>query len=439
VGIKQRMFWALAAGAAVPALLWALSGGPEPGLTGAPGELNCTRCHLGFPLNDPGGSVTVSFPGGMQYTPGVTQRLTVTVTDARQSRFGFQLSARLASDTARQAGSFSPIDNTTRVICSTPPFFVETPPPCPANVPLQFISHSLEGVNRGLPTYELNWTPPGTDVGPVTLYVSGNAANGDFSIAGDRIYTRSFTVAPAAGAPPTISQAVNGASFQPVISGASWVTVTGTNLASTTRVWRADEIVDGALPTSLDGVSVSVNNRPAAVFFISPEQVNVLPQPDDTTGPVPVTVTNAAGTSTTFTAQMQPLTPAFFPWEGKYAVATRTDFTLVGPPGLFPGLDTAPARPGEVVILWGTGFGPTNPPTPANRVITGAHALAAIPSVRIGGLPAEVIGAALSPGSAGLTQLAVRVPELAPSGDLAVVAEFPGAASPSNVFLTVQR
>lgn len=61
------------------------------------------------------------------------------------------------------------------------------------------------------------------------------------------------------------------------------------------------------------------------------------------------------------------------------------------------------------------------------------------PLVRIGGLAAEYLGGALTPGSAGIYQIVVRVPDLAPAGDLAVTAEFPGAASPSNVFLTVQR
>lgn len=439
---KRKVFRAIAAAmaAAVPVLLWARSGGPDPGLSGVPREGACNQCHLGTALNGGPGSVSVEFPGALQYTPGVRQRLEVKVNDPAQSRFGFQLTARLEGDTGAQAGTLRATEDHTQVVCSARPFTSEAPPPCPANLPLQFIQHNARGNSRS--SWEFDWIPPDTNVGPVTIFVAGNAANADFTIAGDRIYTRTYTLQPAAaaGAVPTIASAVNGASFQPVIGGGSWVSIIGANFTTgTTRTWRADEIVDGVLPTRLDGVSVTIDNKPAAVEFISPTQLNVLAQPDLTTGPVPVVVTNAAGTSATFTAQIQPLTPAFFVWNSRSVVATRTDFSLVGPPGLFPDVTTTPAKPGEVVILWGTGFGPTNPAVPLGRVVTGLHNLVTPPSVRIGGLPAEFLGGALTPQSAGLYQIVVRVPENAPDGELAAVAEFPGAASPSNVFLTVRR
>ncbi|HWQ56998.1 MAG TPA: choice-of-anchor V domain-containing protein [Bryobacteraceae bacterium] len=440
---SRKVFWAqmVVIGAAVPILVWARSGGAEPGRAGVPGEGNCTGCHLGTALNGGSGSVTVAFPGAMQYTPGVTQRLTVTVSDPAQRRFGFQLTARLAGDATRQAGSFASIDSNTQVLCSTNPFIVEVLPPCPATAPLQYVDHTSAAYREGRSSFEFDWTPPATDVGPVTIYVAGNAANGNGNISGDHIYTRSFTLNPAqaGGTAPTIASAVNGASFQPVISPGAWVSIGGTNLAAGTRSWRADEIIDNVLPTALDGVSVTINGKPAAVAFISPTQLNVLSPPDTAAGPVPVVVTTASGTSTAFTVQMQAVAPAFFVWNNRYAVATRPDFSLVGPVGLFPGLTTTPARPGDVIVLWGTGFGATDPAAPAGRAVTGLHNLVTPPAVRIGGLPAEYLGGALTPGSAGLYQIVVRVPEAVPEGDLAVVAEFPGAASPSNLFLTVQR
>lgn len=439
----RKVFWAQVAviGAVVPILVWARSGGAEPGRAGVPGEGNCTGCHLGTALNGGPGSVAVAFPGGMQYTPGVTQRLTVTVADPAQRRFGFQLTARLAGDATRQAGSFAPIDANTQVLCSTPPFIVEALLPCPAAAPLQFVDHTAAAYSQGRSSFEFDWTPPATDVGPVTIYVAGNAANGDGNISGDRIYTRSFTLNPQAGggAVPTVASAVNGASFQPVISPGAWVTIGGTNLSVGTRSWRADEIVGNVLPTALDGVSVTINSKPAVVAFISPTQLNVLSPPDTAAGPVPVVVTTASGASTAFTAQMQAVAPAFFPWNNRYVVATRADFSLVGPAGLFPGLTTTPARPGDVIVMWGTGFGATDPAAPEGRAVTGLHNVVTPPAVRIGGLPAEYLGGALTPGSAGLYQIVVRVPAAAPAGDLAVVAELPGAASPSNLFLTVQR
>jgi len=426
----------------VPVLIYAYEYGPDPGNTGAPGQSTCAQagCHSGTAVNAGGGSVAVTFPADLSYTPGTRQHLVVTVTDSAARRAGFQLTALLAGDSTKPAGTFSPSDNTTQVLCSTPPFTAQQPAPCPANLPMQFIEHTIQAYQQGKTSFEFDWTPPATDVGPVTIYVAGNGANGDLTNRGDHIYTQSYTLTPAAagGSAPSITGVVNGASFQPGIAAGSWVTVQGANLASGTRTWRADEIVNGNLPTKLDDVSVTINGKPAAVYFISPTQLNVQAPSDTATGPVPVVVTTAAGASAPFTAQLQSFSPAFFLWTGKYAVATRPDFSWVGKPDLFPGVATTPAKPGDVIILWGTGFGPTNPAVPGGVTVTGAPTLTTVPTVRIGGAAAEYLGGALSPGSAGLYQIAVRVPAGTPAGDIPVVVDAGGVSSPDGVFLTVQ-
>lgn len=426
----------------VPVLVWAFSSGPDPGHTGAPGESTCVACHTGTALNGGPGSIDASFAGGQTYTPGSKQHVTVTVSDPAQRRFGFQMTARLASDSRTQAGSFTPTDGATQVLCSAPPFSAQQPAPCPANLPLQYIEHTSEGSRSGRSTYEFDWTPPATGAGAVTFYVAANAANADGTNRGDRIYTRTFTLTPASGGGgnvPTISSVVNGASFQPGIAAGSWVTIKGTNLASATRTWRDDEIVNGQLPISLDGTGVKINGKDAAVYFISPTQLNVQAPTDTALGDVPVVVTTSAGAGAPATAQLQAVAPAFFLWQEKYAVATRPDFSWIGKPDLFPGVTTTPARPGDVVILWGTGFGETNPPVAAGKTVTGTTALTSTPTVRIGGTGAEFLGGALSPGSAGLYQIVVRVPDATPDGDIPVVAEFGSFRSPDNVFITVAR
>ncbi len=442
---KGTLLWVKRAiiAATVPVLLWAFSSGPDPGNAGVPGESTCVACHTGTALNGGPGSVNAEFSSGQTYTPGVRQRIAITITDEGQRRFGFQITSRLASDAATQAGSFTPVGGETQVLCSARPFTAQQQAPCPANLPLQYAEHTSEGSRSGRNRYEIDWTAPATDVGPVTFYLAGNAANADGTNRGDRIYTRTFTLTPSAGGGggqlPTITSVVNGASFQPGIAAGSWVTIRGANLASTTRTWRDDEIVNGKLPISLDGVSVKINNRDAAVYFISPTQLNVQAPSDAALGDVPVTVTTAAGASAAATAQLQTFAPAFFLWQEKFAVATRPDFTWVGPPGLFPGVTTTPAKPGEVIILWGTGFGATSPEVLSGTTVSGAPTLVTNPAVRIGGAGVEFLGAALSPGSAGLYQIAIRVPDSAPDGDLPVVAEFGSVRSPETVFISVRR
>lgn len=78
---------------------------------------------------------------------------------------------------------------------------------------------------------------------------------------------------------------MNAAGFQPGVASGAWITIFGQNLAPVTRTWEAaKEIVNGKLPVSLDGVSVSINNKPAFVYFIGPTQINVQAPSDDAVG-----------------------------------------------------------------------------------------------------------------------------------------------------------
>lgn len=243
------------------------------------------------------------------------------------------------------------------------------------------------------------------------------------------------------GAAPTISTSgiVNGASFQPGIAANSWATIQGANLAPLTDTW-ANSIVNGNLPTSLDGVTVTIGGKPAYLYYVSANQINLL-APDLAAGPTQVTVRTAAGTSSTFTVNASQYGPAFFTWPNSQAVATRQDFSLAARDGTFAGASTIAAHPGDVIILWGTGFGPTSPAAPSGVVVPGdrTYATSALPAVSIGGTPATVFGAALASGFAGLYQVAVQVPAGLADGDWPVLASIGGTSSPSAVVLSVRR
>jgi uncharacterized protein (TIGR03437 family) len=245
---------------------------------------------------------------------------------------------------------------------------------------------------------------------------------------------------PAANTPEIASSSgvLNGASFQPGISPGSWITINGTNLSSKTDTWNS-AIVNGALPITLDGVSVMVGDQAAYIEYVSPKQINAV-VPNVAAGTVPVTVTNSNGTSQAATAQLQAKQPAFFQW-GTYAVATRQDFSLAVKNGTFPGTTTVPAAPGDVIILWGTGFGPTSPSAPAGEETpsTNTYNTANTVSVTVGSKPATVYGAALAPGYAGLYQVAIQIPASLANGDYPVVATINGAQSPSTTMITVQQ
>src|SRR5580658_7589855 len=100
--------------AVVPVIVHAYETGPPWGATGAPGEQTCAQsgCHAGTP-NTGGGNVKIILPAGNSgtYTPGQTMQLLVQITDATKKAYGFQMTARLASNPAgTQAGQFATAD-----------------------------------------------------------------------------------------------------------------------------------------------------------------------------------------------------------------------------------------------------------------------------------------------------------------------------------------
>ena len=237
---------------------------------------------------------------------------------------------------------------------------------------------------------------------------------------------------------PTITSVQNGASFQNGFVPGAWMTVKGTNLALVPDTWdRA--IVNNQLPTKLDGVSVSIGGQGAYVYFVSPEQINVV-VPNVPPGPVNVVVTTDKGTSAPFPATAQTYQPAFFLWNNTYAVATRQDFSYAAKQGTFAGLATVPAKPGDVIILWGTGFGPSNPAAPAGVPVPVSSFPTANPvTVSVGNQSATVFGAALAPGFAALYQVAIQIPASLADGDYPVVATVAGQSSPATAIITVQH
>jgi uncharacterized protein (TIGR03437 family) len=133
--------------------------------------------------------------------------------------------------------------------------------------------------------------------------------------------------------------------------------------------------------------------------------------------------------------------PAFFLWPGSQPVATRTDYSYVAAAGTFAGATTLPAKPGDVIVLWATGFGPTSPAAPPGVAVPSSQTYdtATLPSITIGNTTALVYGAALAPGSAGLYQIAIQVPASLADGTWPIQAAIGGVLSPAGSLLTVQQ
>src|SRR5262249_1826358 len=157
-------------------------------------------------------------------------------------------------------------------------------------------------------------------------------------------------------------------------------TIKGTNLAATKRSIGANDIVNRLLPTSVDGVTVTINGSPAFISYISPVQINLVTPADlAPSGTVTVVVSNNSLTTATINVTPQILAPALF-LIGNYAAALHANNTVVGPTTLVANNST-PAAPGETIVLFGTGFGVTNPAVVSGAVVSTPASLLQKPAI----------------------------------------------------------
>jgi uncharacterized protein (TIGR03437 family) len=272
--------------------------------------------------------------------------------------------------------------------------------------------------------------------GSAAALTSANAASlGKLTTNGASV---NLTYGTANGASPEITLVANAADEQPFIAPNTWVEVKGRNLAPAgdTRIWGDSDFSNNKMPTVLDGVSVTVNGKPTFVYYISPTQINILTPPDALPGLAQIVVSNKGVASNPVNVQTQAISPSFFLFgSGPYAAATHANGTLIGPASLYPGSST-PAKPGETILFYTNGFGPTSSPI-ASGSITQSGNLAPLPVIKIGGVGATVAFAGLvSPGE---FQFNVIVPTSLADGDQPVTATYDGLGTQPGTAITVQK
>lgn len=158
-----------------------------------------------------------------------------------------------------------------------------------------------------------------------------------------------------------------------------------------------------------------------------------------------ISLQSAAGISTAVNITVnatQPglLAPASFDLNGtQYAGALFVDNTYVLPQGAIAGLNSRPAKPGDTVIFYGVGFGPVTPSVPAGQSVQQANMLVSKFHVSIGGTAATVNYAGLTPGSIGLYQFNVVVPDIANTDAAPVAFTLDGAPGTQTLFIPVQN
>ena len=147
---------------AIPLTVLSYPKDPPLAHTGAPGEGTCGNCHFN---GSGGGFVKVKSSSGTTYTPGVKQHLTVTIADPNASFWGYEMTAVQNAKSTVGAGTFKAVDGNSDVRKSGTKSYASQ-------------INDQQG-KTGKVTYKIDWTPPKTKVGKITLYVAGNGGTGD--------------------------------------------------------------------------------------------------------------------------------------------------------------------------------------------------------------------------------------------------------------------
>lgn len=210
--------------------------------------------------------------------------------------------------------------------------------------------------------------------------------------------------------PDGIASASSSAPFTVGVSRGGFVALYGNNLASAAAQ-------DNSMPTTLGGVQVLINSRPAPVYFVRSDVVLAI-VPFATTGTVAsVQVINNNVPSAIRTVRVKNGTPGVFttPAGGVGHVIAlhvqNNSSSLVTPQN--------PARPGEVILFYLSGLGDVNPQAadglsapsnpPSSAVTT--------PVVLVDANPATVGFAGLWPGSIGVYGITITIPAGVAAGD----------------------
>jgi uncharacterized protein (TIGR03437 family) len=260
--------------------------------------------------------------------------------------------------------------------------------------------------------------------------------------------------------PPVITSVDSASAYggYPYFASGSWLEIKGTNLAdpadprltaaTNPGQWTLSDFNGVNAPTSLDGISVSINGKPAYVWYLSPTQLNVQAPEDSALGKIAITATNCKAISSPFMFTRQALAPGFlspanyaaggtpymvatFAADGAYVLNTSTGANF--------GLTSRPAKPGDVIIAYGIGFGDVTPSILPGVIAQQSNALVNPVTVSFGPTPASLSYSGLAGNFVGLYEFYITVPLGLASGDYLISATQNGTKVPQAMYLTVQN
>ncbi len=215
---------------------------------------------------------------------------------------------------------------------------------------------------------------------------------------------------------------VNAAKFTPsdfpasaVVAG-SLVTILGANLGSSTPV----SATSFPLPTQLGGTDVLINGTAACpLLYVSSQQINCQLPADLSGDRIQLTLRtrdqDQLRISAPVTVSLASANFGFFTMNGN-GRGPAVALNQVGSGQYRQNGPIFTAKPGQVMVMYGTGLGATDPLVPAGQPSGGFIPAVNQPLVFVGGVAAQVQYGGRAPGFAGVDQIQFVVPSNAPAG-----------------------
>jgi uncharacterized protein (TIGR03437 family) len=220
----------------------------------------------------------------------------------------------------------------------------------------------------------------------------------------------------------------------------SFLTIYGINLSNVTKAIGPSDIGAGELPWELSGtdVNVLIGGISAYIYYVSPNQVNVLIPSLLTLGPVTVELENRSLYGPAVEITLAAAAPTLFQADATTVIATHGNGPLV--------TADSPAAPGEIVVLYATGLGETAPAAICGWLPELAAPLADLADfqVLLNGTavdPQLILYAGQTPGFAALFQINLQLPANSPPNPeirIGFVNNLGSNLSPAQRFLPVE-
>ena len=326
------------------------------------------------------------------------------------------------------------------------------------------LAAAAQSLTPGTRTFNIIWTPPGTAANSVVFFVSAIGANDDGTPLGDHVYGVSGQEVSAAqcnltGTPALENQGavVDAAAGHNTIASSGLFRINGSGFFAAGASGYAAQLIDldsnEDWPTELGCVSVLINGTAAPLYYVSNQEIYAQAiQFASSQGAAVQVILNAGAPNQikgpVYAAEAAPLAPTLFTFNGAgtgnaaaFDATKNADLadTAIVPAGVS-------ASPGDLIELFGTGFGGTSPVYAPGQFALTLAPVANPVSVTIGGVKvpdSDILYVGLAPdptrqnNAPGLYAVVVRMPQVL-AGDQAVFVSVGHSETQGQVTIPVQ-